>query len=94
MKTTHIVNMLEMDELEYLKQVNAQIQDNLDGINELANKAKADKTEISLNMVIYELDRLAERHESLFNLSRQLADDAETKVQTAVALLLKSGGNG
>lgn len=81
-----------MNELEYLKQVNAQIQDNLDEINELANKAQADKTDKTLSVVIYELDRLAERHESLFNLSRQLADVAETKVQTAVDLLLKSGG--
>lgn len=85
-KQEHI-NLLEMNELDFIKEITAQIRDNLDDINKLVRMAQAEKTETSLFRVTYELARLAGRHESLFNLSRQLTDDAENKLKTAIDLL-------
>ncbi|MFL2071998.1 hypothetical protein [Marinilactibacillus psychrotolerans] len=78
-KQREIINILEMDELEYLKSLIDQIQDNLDDINTTAEQSRNQQYDITAEMVVREVERLSNRHTDMLNLAKDLLVSADTK---------------
>lgn len=90
MDKLEIKNLLESNELCYLKTLVEQVKENLEGLNDLSRQALNDGSEVDTALVLWELNRLAVRNEDMLNLSGDLIDTAEEKIEKAVSELYKT----
>ena len=89
MNKIEIIRELEMDQVEYLNSILSQLQDNVNDIDELYVEYRKTKNENDLNFFLYEFERLRNRQESMFNLSKTLLSDIHDNVETAMRELFK-----
>lgn len=82
-----MTKLLEMDNIEFTKAILSQLQDNLAGINQLARKAADTKSTTDCAMTIYEMNRLANRHEDMLNLADDLLSTATNRIEQTMAEL-------
>lgn len=92
-KQREIINILEMDELEYLKSLIDQIQDNLDDINTTAEQSRNQQYDITAEMVVREVERLSNRHTDMLNLAKDLLVSADTKREQVLNKIFGMGEN-
>lgn len=90
MKNQAIINQLEMDELKFVKSLLSQLQDNSDDLALLAHKANDPESNITDQIVVFEIIRLSERTEDIYNLLRQLLNAADNNLEMAIQTLIKS----
>lgn len=89
MKKIEIIRELEMDQVEYLDSLLSQLQDNVDNVDELYLEYRKTKNENDLMFFLHEFERLRNRQESMFNLSKTLLSDIHDNVETAMRELYK-----
>jgi len=89
MKKQDIINQLEMDELDFVKALLSQLQDNANDLSEMADKVNDPESEVNSAFVVFEVKRLAGRTEDIFNLIRQLLFTAGDNVESAIRALNK-----
>lgn len=90
MKKQEIINQLEMDELKFVKSLLSQLQDNSDDLALLAHKANDPESNITNQIVVFEIIRLSERTEDIYNLLRHLLNAADNNVERAIQSLIES----
>lgn len=89
MKNQAIINQLEMDEIKFVKSLLTQLQDNSDDLALLAHKANDPESNITDQIVVFEIIRLSERTEDIYNLMRRLLDKADNNVEMAIQSLIR-----
>lgn len=89
MKNQAIINQLEMDEIKFVKSLLTQLQDNANELASLANKANDSEDVITSQIVVFEIVRLSERTEDIYNLMRRLLDKADNNVEMAIQSLIR-----
>lgn len=89
MKNQAIINQLEMDEIKFVKSLLTQPQDNANELASLANKANDSEDVITSQIVVFEIVRLSERTEDIYNLMRRLLDKADNNVEMAIQSLIR-----
>lgn len=89
MKKIEIIRELEMDQVEYLDSILSQLQDNIDEVDDLFVKYEKTKSEQDLMYFLYEFQRLRNRHETMFNLSKRMLSEISDNIETAKHELFK-----
>lgn len=89
MKNQAIINQLEMDEIKFVNSLLTQLQDNANELASLANKANDSEDVITSQIVVFEIVRLSERTEDIYNLMRRLLDKADNNVEMAIQSLIR-----
>jgi len=89
MDKREVIDLLEMDQIEFSRTIIRQIQDNLDDVDQLNKKAYETGNDIDIKMVLHEVSRLAKRHESLFNLVDDLLSKAEDNIHEVLEKVYK-----
>lgn len=88
MSKKEIIDLMETNELYYLKSLVEQVKDNLNDLNELAMKEK--RAEIPSKMVLYELERIGQRSIDMLNMSDDLINTARERKEQAIRKLYKA----
>lgn len=82
-----------LDELEFIQNIQNQIQDNLEEFQRLNKEAIQTGNTEELWKVSFEIERLSSRHESLFNLLSRLNTQVDEKVSKAIDLVQSIDNN-
>ncbi|SEI59006.1 hypothetical protein SAMN04488113_10482 [Alkalibacterium gilvum] len=89
MNKKSIINELEMDQVEYLDSLLSQLQDNIDELDDLFMQYEKTKNENDLMFFLYEFQRLRNRQETMFNLSKRMLSEIRGSVENAKRDLFK-----
>lgn len=91
--TAQIIEVLELDELEFIQHIQNQLQDNLEEFQRLNKEGMQTGNTEELWKVSFEIERLSKRHESLFNLLSRLNTQVDEKVSKAIDLVQSIDNN-
>lgn len=84
MNKREIIDLLELEELEFAVTLIGQVQDNLDELTIESKNARETKNIEDLLMLAYNTERLNNRHEILLNLLRNQVESANEKIGKAL----------
>lgn len=89
MKNTEIKDILEANELHYLKALIDQVRDNQEMINDQAGEAMATNDKDLVSGLVIMTNRLADRQLQMLQMASDLIENTDETIQEAAKALIK-----